>query len=314
MDEKLLQRYIEGNVTAEEIEIVVNWLDADDANVHEFMALHKLYDISILNRPDSMNPATKKIKIPFRKITYELVKIAAIFLLGWLSMIFFTNKQEQEPETPIAYQTLFVPPGQRAELTLPDSSKVWLNAKTKLIYPTNFEKGDRMVTLDGEAYFDVAHNEKQPFIVRTEKMDINVLGTEFNIIAYSGYPMFEVSLLKGSVNIDMYGIPQNHLMQINERIRLRDGKLYQSVIHDFDYFKWKEGLICFNNEPVGNIIEKLQLYFDITIDVKRNGLLNERYTGKFRTKDGVEQVIKVLQLEHKFTYTKDNELNLITIK
>ena len=81
-----------------------------------------------------------------------------------------------------------------------------------------------------------------------------------------------------------------------------------------DYFKWKEGLLCFNNQPIHVIIDKLRLYYDVRIEVADLPFLEERYSGKFRVKEGIEQVLKVLQLEHKFTYVKDNELNLITIK
>ncbi|MDR1403172.1 MAG: FecR domain-containing protein [Tannerellaceae bacterium] len=313
MDKKLLQRYVEGNVATEEIETVVAWLDADEENLREYMALHKLYDITLLNKQAvKQAPVREKRTIPIRKILYELLKVAAIFLLLWLGMQWAFNKPRLP--LPTVYQTLFVPPGQRAELTLSDHTKVWLNAGSKLIYPTNFEKGNREVRLDGEAYFDVSHSETQPFVVKTNKMNIEVLGTEFNVVDYTGYDAPAVSLLKGSVKLKGNDIPWEYLMKANDNIRLKNGKLYVSPITDFDYYKWKEGLLCFNNETVGDIIEKLQLYFDVRIDIKKQYLLNYRYTGKFRTKDGVEQVLKVLQLEHRFFYAKDNELNVITIK
>jgi len=81
-----------------------------------------------------------------------------------------------------------------------------------------------------------------------------------------------------------------------------------------DYFKWKEGLLCFTNSPIEEIIHKLCLYYDVKIEVAALPFLKESYSGKFRVKDGVEHVLKVLQLEHKFSYKIDNELNLITIK
>jgi len=313
MDRELLQRYVEGNATAEERYRVTNWLDSDQANVREFMALHKLYDITTLNKKAYSNViAKKKTVIPFRKITYELLKIAAIFIILWLGMRSIYEKPVIE--SPVAMQTLFVPPGQRAELTLSDGTVVWLNAKSKIVYPSNFEKGNREIELDGEAYFKVTPDKTQPFIVKTGSMDIRVLGTEFNVIAYKDYPVKEVSLLEGSVQINASELSKPYTMTENEQINLNNGKLHTSQIADHDYFKWKEGLLCFRNETVSDMIEKLQLYYDIKIDVRKTDLLKYHYSGKFRTKDGVEQVIKVLQLEHQFTYVKDNELNVITIK
>ena len=313
MDKEILQRYVEGNVSPEEIIAVVDWLDADENNVREFMALHKLNDISLLNQPDSKVDVQKKKKtITFRQIGYELAKIAAILILFWGGTKLYETTSVKE--NVIAYQTLYVPAGQRAELILPDSTHVWLNARSKLVYPISFGKDIRQVELNGEAYFDVIHNEKQPFVVKTPQMDIQVLGTEFNVTAYSSSSDFEVALLRGCIELSSPRLSSNYRMKEKEHIRLQNNKLISKDISDYDYFRWKEGLICFNNESVATIIEKLKLYYDIDIEVYNQKFINSRYTGKFRTKDGIEQVLRVLQIEHKFTYTKNNDLNLITIK
>ena len=313
MDKDILQRYVEGNVSPEEIITVVDWLDADESHVREFMALHKLNDISLLNQPDSKIDVQKKKKtITFRQIGYELAKIAAILILFWGGTKLYETTSVKE--NVIAYQTLYVPAGQRAELILPDSTHVWLNARSKLVYPISFGKDIRQVELNGEAYFDVIHNEKQPFVVKTPQMDIQVLGTEFNVTAYSSSSDFEVALLRGCIELSSPRLSSNYRMKEKEHIRLQNNKLISKDISDYDYFRWKEGLICFNNESVATIIEKLKLYYDIDIEVYNQKFINSRYTGKFRTKDGIEQVLRVLQIEHTFTYTKNNDLNLITIK
>lgn len=312
MDKEILQRYVEGNVTPEEIETVVDWLDADEDHVLEFMALHKLNDIALLNQQASHRINRKKL-FPFRKIGIELAKIAAVLLIFWGGMTFFDDSESSLVE-PATYQTLIVPAGQRAELILPDSTKVWVNARSKLVYPTSFGKGIRHVELNGEAYFDVRHNEQHPFVVKTSRADIQVLGTEFNVTAYADVSAFNVALLRGCIELQSSELSKKYRMNEMEQLRLQDGKLFAGKIVDIDYFKWKEGLLCFNNESVESIIDKLRLYYDTSIDVHNKKFLKSRYTGKFRTKDGIEQVLKVLQIEHKFTYTKNNDLNLITIK
>ncbi|MCD8177563.1 MAG: FecR family protein [Tannerellaceae bacterium] len=316
MKKNLLQKYIEGNVTPEEIETVVDWLDQDESHIHEYMALHKLYDISILNgtvRNSKQRKVSKRFSL--HKILYEATKIAAVVLLV-LGIKYVLNPLPGSVmhSDKTAYQTLFVPAGQRAELTLPDNTVVWLNAKTTIVYPTHFETGNRMIELDGEAYFNVTSNKEQPFIVKTRDMNIRVLGTEFNVLAYASSPFTEVSLLEGSVELRSSVFQSDYIMNEKEKIRMVDRKLFSSRIDDYDYFKWKEGLICFNNETVESMIRKLELYYDVQIEIKNPSLLKYRYTGKFRTKDGIEQILKVLQLEHRFTYVKNNDLNLITIK
>ena len=233
MDKEILQRYVEGNVSPEEIIAVVDWLDADESHVREFMALHKLNDISLLNQPDNRADNQKKKRtISFRKIGYELAKIAAILIIFWGgTKLFETNTTE---ESIVTYQTLYVPTGQRAELILPDSTRVWLNAHSKLIYPVSFGKGNRQVELNGEAYFDVVHNEKQPFIVKTRQMDIQVLGTEFNVTSYSSD--FEVSLLRGCIELSSPSLSSTYKVKEKEHVKLKDNKLIVNNITDYDYF------------------------------------------------------------------------------
>ena len=286
MNQELLNKYIAGDATPEEKEEVARWLDTDKKNMKEFLALRKLYDISIWQQEqtpvakDKLSLGNKRWTL--RSASFELAKVAAIFILAFTIVYSFLINEDNDSAK---MQTIFVPPGQRAELTLTDGTKVWLNAKTTFTFPDKFTANNRRVTLDGEGYFDVTKNPEKPFIVNTERYDIKVLGTEFNVTAYSGSSVFE-----------------------------ENGILKKDTIEHENYFLWKEGLICFYDEPVDKMIEKLQLYYDVKIDVQNKTLLNNRYSGKFRTKDGVEHVLKVLQLNNKFSYEKDNDRNLITIK
>jgi ferric-dicitrate binding protein FerR (iron transport regulator) len=315
MDNELLQRYIEGNATEEEIATVVNRLDTDEDYADEYRRLHKLYCISLFHTPAQRPPASGKTVQPrIRRAVYELLKITAIFCLAWAGLQLKDALRTETPTLPAAHQTLFVPAGQRAELSLPDGSRVWLNAQSSLSYPSRFEEGNRIVTLDGEAYFSVEPDSAHPFTVKTKRLDVQVLGTEFCVVAYKDSPVSEVSLLKGSVALKPAHTAQTLIMKANEHIRLEGNTLHTSTIADYDRFRWREGLICFHNETVGSIFEKLELYFGVKINVQKKPILKYRYSGKFRTKDGVEQVLKVLQLEQHFTYTRDGELNVITVK
>lgn len=316
MDQEVLNRYIAGDATPIEKEEVARWLDANKKNMKEFLAQRKLYDISIWQQ----EPAdiakdkiwTNKKQWTLRTISIELSKIAAIFIIAFtVTYAFLIDRDSSEAAS---MQTIFVPPGQRAELTLTDGTKVWLNAKTTFTFPNKFMAGSREVKLDGEGYFDVTKDTEKPFIVKTEQYDIKVLGTEFNVTAYSGSSIFETSLLKGSVQVSSPMVNDIINLEPNTRTYLENGILKKGIIEHNTYFLWKEGLICFYDEPVDKMIEKLELYYDVKIIVQNKELLKNRYSGKFRTKDGVEHVLKVLQLNNKFTYIKDNDLNLITIK
>jgi ferric-dicitrate binding protein FerR (iron transport regulator) len=316
MDKELLHRYVEGNVTAEEVDAVVAWLDADDANVREYMAHHKLYDISLWNHPEEKEyRKRKKPALLIHRFIVEMIKVAAVFAIAWLAF-HYLKSHDGKPENKagnVAWQTVYVPAGQRAEVTLSDGSHIWLNAQSRLSYPSTFADGQREVLLEGEAYFTVQSDAQHPFIVNTPNIDVRALGTEFNVMAYNRDSTFEISLLKGTVEL-LSDMRNPVRMNVKTSVEWKDGQFRTRPIPNPDYFRWQEGLICVHNEPVGDILRKLERYFDVRIEIKRKNIVNYRYSGKFRTSDGVDQVLRVLQLEHRFIYERDSEQNLITIK
>lgn len=307
---ELLQRYIKGEVSEKERLKIASWLDESPENMREFLVLRKLYDISLWQANTDKTNSVKKVHYSIRKVMAEILKIAAIFLIG-----FWGSKQLQiQQSNKKQMQTIHVPAGQRAEVTLADGTHVWLNSRSTLKFPEQFSANTRNVELDGEGYFSVQHNENSPFTVHTQNHDIQVLGTEFNVKAYHNTSLFETALLKGSVKISSPNLRNGLQLKPNEIVSIENRMLKKSTINNSDYFKWKEGLFCFENESIQDLIKKLELYYDTTIEIQRPSLLKHHYSGKFRIQDGIEHVLKVLQLKHKFTYIKDDDKNLIIIK
>lgn len=307
---ELLQQYIKGEISTEERLKVAAWLEENPENMREFLALRKLYDISLwqakVNKPRSI----KKTQYSIRKITVEILKIAAILLIGFLGSKQLLTRQSDKTHM----QTIHVPAGQRAEITLADGTHVWLNSRSTLRFPDQFGTDTRNVELDGEGYFSVQHNEDSPFIVQTQTHAIKVLGTEFNVKAYPNTSLFEAALLKGSVRISSPDLKNGLLLKPNEMVSIENRMIRKSIINNNDYFKWKEGLFCFEDESIQDLIKKLELYYDTTIEIQRPALLKYHYSGKFRIQDGIEHVLRVLQLKHKFKYIKEDDKNLIIIK
>lgn len=308
MDE-LLMKYIKGETTPEEREMVVHWLDEDPEHIHQYRSLRKLYDISLWSPIEESQQEEKQTRT-LKLVWIEFLKVAAVILITFLGTKAFFDWKED----PVKMQTVIVPAGQRAELLLADGTKVWLNSRSKLKFPDRFQKDARNVELDGEGYFEVTHKEEAPFTVHTSRYDVKVLGTEFNVKAYNSKNQFETSLLKGCVEVSNMNKSQVLRLRPDEQV-ISDGRqLIRSAISDKNYFRWKEGLLCLDDESISSLIEKLELYYDVDILVQKPSLMKYHYSGKFRISDGVEHVLKVLQLKHKFTYTKDEEQNLIIIK
>lgn len=310
MDDKLLQLYFEGRTTEEQSRLITEWLDADAANMKHYQQLCRLYEIGFWHEEPETVVISLKEKFRWRVILREAVKIAAVFILGF-TLNYWLNQGVEED---ISMQTVYVPAGQNAQLTLADGSKVWLNAGSTLNFPTRFVEGKRRVTLEGEGFFEVKANKEKPFIVSTSTYDIKALGTSFNVNAYKQSKEFETALLTGKVEISDRIADHTISLSPNDRAVLMNNRLSVVPIESTDYFLWREGILYFD-EPLTEVLDKLKLYFDVNIDVNNKSVLeNKRHcTGKFRTRDGLDHILSVLQLTNHFTYKKDEEKNLIII-
>lgn len=313
MENELLLKYIDGTATQEEIAIVVQWIDSDEKNMQEYLLYRKAFDVALWN---SQNPQEQIEEKESRKtkifhLFKEVMKVAAMLaiILGSYHIIY--SKWINPEESPIN-QTIFTPEGQRAELTLSDGTKVWLNAKSTLIFPDKFSGDVRSVKLIGEAYFDVAHNKEKQFIVEAQDYKIKVLGTKFNVRSYPQIGIFETSLIEGSVQITSAYDVDELTMVPGDIIYSEKGALAKANIKDYDLLAWKDGLLSFKDMSFKEILDKLSLYYDVEFTIKNKDVLEQKYTGKFWIKDGVDQVLRVLQMYNKFSYTKD-DLNHITI-
>ena len=243
----------------------------------------------------------------------ELIKIAAVVALTLGGS--FIYQQMQTKQTSLALQTITVPAGQRINITLPDGTNVWLNARTTIQYPVSFNSNERLVKLDGEAYFDVARDEKKPFIVQTDKYNVEVLGTQFDVESYSDSEDFETALMEGSVRISSLTDTNESLMLTpNNKAYLHKGKLRIMPVDDYNPYRWKEGLICFKNETFASIMKDFEKYYGINIYITNQQVQKYLYTGKFRQTDGVDYALRVLQKDIKFNYDRDDDKHIIYIK
>lgn len=311
--EELLIKYISGSADRSEKKAVLDWINSDQNNRKEFETLQKAYFVSIWT--DNLEPVVIEQEItPIKRkpIWKEILKVAAVLLIGFSLFInikdYVFNGKASNMEKEI-FQSVHVPSGQRVELSLVDGSKVWVNANSKLDYPQTFNEDQRIVFLDGEGQFNIEHNEKIPFIVKTKDFDIQVLGTEFNVKAYSTKGKFETALLQGKVQISSKDGQNKITLKPNEAAVLENGKLFVRPIQNLDPYRWVEGLMTFENESIEDILLKMEDYFDININIKTKNLNKKKYTGKFWIDDGVEDMLEVLQKTSDFNYSRNYDTN-----
>ena len=170
-------------------------------------------------------------------------------------------------QTTMQYNTVSTPRGGQYQVVLPDGSKVWLNSASSLKFPTAFLDKERNVELSGEAYFEIAHNEKQPFKVKVKEIEVLVLGTHFNINSYDDERIIKTTLLQGSVRETI--ADQQQSVTITPRQQAQVGK--DNVIKVVDnvdiaqVIAWQSGLFEFNNSDLATIMRQISRWYDVDV-------------------------------------------------
>lgn len=245
-----------------------------------------------------------------KRLLLQLARYAAVITVCIASTWWLTySLVSKDTPQPVA-QELTVPAGQRARIVLPDGSKVWVNAGSTLSYPSIFGK-ERRVSLSGEAFFEVAKGST-PFIVSTGKTDIKALGTEFNVFNYPTEDL-SVSLLEGGVRVYHPGREQEGItLQPNQQV-IESGNRFLVQSISKDPILWKEGIYAFEQAKLKEILKKLELYYDVKFTVRNASILEYEYTGKFRQRDGVMEVLRIIQKIHPFKMKQKEETNEIIL-
>ena len=310
MDILQLYTFFAGRASEKQKLAIKRWAESSPENYDTLCREKRMYDAGVLLADEVLlSNQGKKTKL-FRLINYA-VRIAAVVLL--LITGFTIYKYQNLVRDSNLMQTINVPAGQRINLILADSTSVWLNSNTKFSYPTAFAENQRKVELDGEAYFEVSPDKKRPFSVHTSKGDVRVLGTHFNLEAYSSTEVLKTSLFEGKVQVRLKG--NNIFLKPNQMLSYyENGKIYLKDIDDYDQFRWREGLICVKNAKFKDVMETFTKYFGDSIVIQNKKLEKYKYTGKFRQSRGILSALKLLQRDSHFTIEQDEERQIIYLK
>lgn len=207
---------------------------------------------------------------------------------------------EQQPgiqttDTQPLMNTISTPRGGQYQIALPDGSQVWLNAESSLKYPVNFNSKERKVELNGEAYFEVS-KKQLPFIVVTDKQEVRVLGTHFNISNYHDEPVTKTTLLEGSVNVVQRSTGASRILKPGEQSSVTATPSLPSVVTaDVETeMAWKNGLFIFKDEPIERILKDLARWYDVEISFEGKPT-NLSYVGVVSRSKKISSVLKILE-------------------
>jgi transmembrane sensor len=314
-------------LNSKEKEKVEIWKEASEENRQIFAdsqsAWKGMEQLRLMEKYDS-HKALLQVHSKIEKNKLYLVwnifqKVAAILILPLLAATLWLipERQPSEPaaEIAVAWHTLKIPAGMRSEISLPDSTRVYLNSKTTLSYPLVFNSEIREVKLSGEAYFEVAENKEIPFIVNTGKVNIEVTGTEFIATTYPHENLTEIILIEGGINL----FQGDYLHSKKDIAKLDPGEkafylageksLDIEKVHTGKYLAWKEGLLVFRDDPMPEVVRRLNHWFNVDIQLEGPELKDWSYTATFED-ETLMQVLELLKISAPVDYTiKRREMN-----
>ncbi|MPM68391.1 hypothetical protein SDC9_115323 [bioreactor metagenome] len=321
MDKQLLNYFSDELLSDEKLELFQR-IEKDKQLKNEYIRLQNLTAVSLLSsRNSDKEEGLRHFKIfsaqirqyTQRRLYIRIAKYTAMALIIMASTVWLTLLLS-DTATDHSMNRLHVPAGQRAQITLQDGTEVWLNAQSTLLYPSHFSRNNREVEIIGEAYFDVAKDKKRPFIVTTQHVELKVLGTQFNVYSYPGVGYIQTDLIEGSVKVFQKNQEKRAIvLKPNEQVIIRDGSMTVSKVYNPEHLLWKNGIYAFNNERLIDIIGKLQLYYDVQFVVEDPEIFNVRYTGKFRQRESIHDILQILQKIQYFKIERDRNSNVIRL-
>jgi transmembrane sensor len=306
-------------------QILTHSAEVSDVDIDTAYSTHRAKMMYPMGSPGKTKERGKIVRGNFsvkRNLVRALVAASAILIVGLTWELL--NKNKQVPDNKLT-TVATGPKESKSTMTLPDGSIVRLNAKSKVSYAEGFGKTTREVFLNGEAYFEVTHNEAIPFIVHTGEADIKVLGTKFNVRNYSNEHKMEAALLTGSIELTLHADTKHKVLLkpsekiivkknaegdaaimpsgVDKKVELTSIKVQDSVIVETS---WLNDKMAFYDKPFSEIALDLERQFDVKIEFKNKAASGFKYTGVY-DEDNAEDILKILQMIKPFHYTLNNK-------
>ncbi|WP_158602613.1 FecR family protein [Proteiniphilum sp. X52] len=321
MEEFVLIKYLKGTLDAESCEKVEKWVSLSEENrkklddiyvvmfVNDRMAAKNEIDVDkafrqFLRQKKRLTLSSRKTgTIPLWRKVAAVAAISVVVLLSGAFTLVTLLERNSQPFT-VATQL-----GERAQVTLPDGSTVWLNACSKLEYRKSFLSPKRKAQLSGEAYFDVAHNRHFPFVVMNNGSEIKVLGTKFNVKCNESDDHITTSLMEGSVQFTHMNLENSIKLKPNEKL-IFDKNTHrfevERILSQADVIAWINGKLLFENNTLQEIARSLEKHYNVHIEFGDENAKNIRFKAEFEMADNIYQILSILELTNKFTYQINN--------
>jgi ferric-dicitrate binding protein FerR (iron transport regulator) len=310
MEEEKIIKFISGQLQEVEKEEVLKWVSASPENKEEYYKLKNLWALTVQFRvPLKTNITDKEVfRHNIRKRKLKVLKANVTIFVKYAAVVVITLLAgkyiyQNSTDNTLTYNEIIVPPGQMAQVELSDGTNVSINSSSRLKYPIHFNSGERKVFLSGEAYFEVSKG-KSPFIVDAGIQLVKVVGTKFNVMAYTGDKYFQATLTEGKIELlDSMG-KSMAVLQPGEQFSLdvpNNKGIVRQVQTDL-YDSWKDGIYIFDHETLSGITERLERIFAVKIYIENDRIRNYKFTGTISRNVPFEQILKIIQISAPIKY------------
>lgn len=306
-----LDKYFLGALSDTEKKELFDRIESNPDDKAEFVRMQNTITISKLGKQNGDTEwASRKMEELGNRINHKkarelyinLTKYAAVIAILLVNIWLLTDKFIPK-EKALLYTKIEVPKGQRIFMTLQDGTEAWLSPRSVIRIPNEFSQTERSVELDGEGFFSVTKDAERPFIVKTKRYDIKVLGTRFNVFAYSESERFETNLVEGRVQVTNNNKPEESIiLKPNEMVALSNGSLIKSIVSFNNEEYLKSGIFYFSNKRFSEILDYLTLWYNVKFEIKDSARIDRYISGKFRQSDDIERILNALQGVHHFRY------------
>jgi len=323
VDAEVIKRFLDGKEKKGEKELILDWF-ADFQAETSLRNENKRYwdgipgneEIPAYNEESILNSIHHDIRIEeSRKIDQTrgisrliniFSKIAAVLFIPLVVYLVIVRNEIFTIDNRISFSEIYAPAATRCKFYLPDGSTGWLNSGSTLIFPTEFKGKSRDVSLEGEAYFEIQSNLNKPFIVKGNEVTAIAYGTSINMRAYPEEKLKEVTLVSGRIEvyIDRHGRIVNKMELKPDQMYQYDQTSQKSKIISADaeqVIAWKEGKLVFKDDPLGQVVHQLNLWYNVNIVFKDKTLESFIYRASFQD-ETIDEVLKLLKISAPIEY------------
>jgi transmembrane sensor len=310
----LILKYLQGSLSGEERADFERWMNQSQENQRKVDDLQRVWRVSDLKEThldfetasewqklQATINETPTFKLNPKSFGWRIAASIAFVFLASIALYFAFFRSNE-----IVYQTT----NQTRRFILPDSSEVWLNEKSKLIFQKDFND-QRNVTLEGEAFFNVKRDPKRPFVIQADEAMIKVLGTSFNVKAYRERAQIEVYVVTGKVHFTTRDENSQLILTAGlNGVLNKENRIISTAMENPNSIAWKNKALVFKKTPLREVLNTVQNYFKTSIKVKNEDLLNCRFTSAFKDPT-LEEVIEAISLS--LNLQVDHQSNVYTL-